>query len=334
MVKGVEAGRFWLCMLAAGILGVGCLGCGSDQDTGTTASAPTLQRAEAAKPKIQRMGKVSSEIFNSGNPDFCEPEQPVRDFGLSELPPVREVPESAKELGHGAVTFSDRFRLRVTSEPDPFGYEFIEYPEADVHLDWTVTAQLWAIDRQGIALREVDRGELAVRRLAGARRPSIFLKPLENRRGFYRFDMQIANRGGKVIGSYGTYFKVVRPTSGLARLQLARDVLRPGQQLLSRIANYGSETITYGAFFAVQRLEDGKWSRASDLNPKYWDGWSAILGPGLVGKCSSLSIPLLTPPGRYRIVKPIGTERWSNGSKGIHLYAPFKVVGTRADIEL
>jgi len=326
----VGIGGTGLCLLVMGVLGMGFFGCGSDQDSGASAGTSTLSGAEeVTKPRILRAEAASINSFNSEYTAFCEPKKPVRDFGLSELPPVREVPESAKGLGHGAVTMSGRVRPWVTSDPEPFGYEFWEYPDAGVRLDWTVTAQLWTIDRQGTALREVDHEELVIRRLDGARAPRIFLDPPEKRRGFYRFDMQIANQDGKVIGSYGTYFKVVRPSWGPLRLQLHRDVLRPGQQLLSRVANYGSEPISYGESFGVQRYEDGAWRPAPKLTPNYWNAWLGALSAGLASRCSSLSLPLLTLPGRYRVVKLIGTER----HKGVRLYAPFKVVGTRADIK-
>lgn len=277
-------------------------------------------------------GPASADLATDGNPAFCTPEKPVRDFGFSKLPSVREAPESAKSLGYGAVDVYGGWS-RVMAEPGPFGYGFSEhsYSGSGVLLDWTVTAQLWAVDRHGAALREVDREELFIGRLSAAHQPHIEVDPLEKRRGFYRFDMQIARKGGEVIGAYSAYFKVVRP-SWSPRLRLSRDSVRAGQRLQIRVENYGSEMVTYGESFGVQRLEAGRWVPAPDLTPDGWLMWLGFLGPGGTGRCSSLSLPADTPAGSYRIVKEVGTARWPMEKKA-RLAAPFRVVspGTAID---
>jgi hypothetical protein len=277
-------------------------------------------------------GTASAGLFAHGGPGvFCPPKEPLRDFGLSELPPVGEVPESAKQLGHGAVSIYGGWR-RVMPESESFGYGFSEhsYTDAGVRLDWTVTAQLWTIDRYGTAFRKVDREKLFIGRLSAAHDPDIYLDPLNNRRGFYRFDMQIANKNGKVIGFYSAYFKVVRP-SWNPRLQLERDVLRPGEQLLIRLENHGSEAVSYTEPFSVQRREGERWTRASELIRHRWLKWLRFMGPG-GSSCSSLSLPIDVFPGIYRITKVVGTELWPEGEI-TRLTAPFEVIGSGVEIE-
>jgi hypothetical protein len=212
-------------------------------------------------------------------------------------------------------------------EPSSFGYGFSEhsFTSEGVSLAWTVTAQLWTIDRWGGELRQVDRERLFIGRLRGSDQPSISLDPLKGRRGFYRFDLQIANRNGNRIGSYSAYFKVVRP-SWRPKLQLAQETLRPGQWLLARLENYGSEYVSYGQAFAVQRMERGQWVGAPDLiEHRWWAMWAKALGPGGVGGCNALLLPIDISPGTYRIVKDVD-RGFVRPTKGRQLTAQFTVV--------
>jgi hypothetical protein len=115
--------------------------------------------------------------FTFGNPEFCGEGGPVRDFGLSRMPTVREVPGSGEELGHPAVSiYGGGMFGRVMPRPQTFGYGFSESNyTGTVRLDWTVTAQLWAANRTGEPTRQVDRKELFIGRLDAVHlcRPSV-----------------------------------------------------------------------------------------------------------------------------------------------------------------
>lgn len=276
---------------------------------------------------------ASASMFTYGNPAFCAPKKPVRDFGLSKLPPVREVPESAKPLGHGAVTMYGGWS-RVMPEPQPFGYGFSEhnYGGDGVRLDWTITAQLWTVDKRGTPFREIDHEELFIGHLSALRQPHIDVDPPKGRRGFYRFSMQIADRSGKVIGAYGAYFRVVRP-SWRPKLRLTREVLRPGERLLIRIENYGSKSVSYAEPFGVQRFENGGWVPVPDLLRARWRMWLGLLGAGGTGKCNVLSLPPDMPFGSYRIVKRVGTELGPRGRQ-VQLTAPFVVAEPDSDVDI
>lgn len=264
-------------------------------------------------------------------PSFCAPKGPVRDFGLSKMPPVQEAPESLKGLGYGAVTMYGGWD-RVMPAPYPFGYGFSEHDySGSPRLDWNVTAQLWTVDRRGANLEEVDHSEIFIGRLDAARQPRIEVHPLEDRRGFYRFDMQITDGEGAVVGSFSSHFKVVQP-SWHPRLRLNKNVLRSGERLLARLENHGSRTVSFGESFRVQRIENGEWVQASDLSVGPWLAWLGYLGPGSSGKCNSLFLPVSTPPGMYRIVKSVGTELWPKGRMD-RLAAAFRVVGAGSEIE-
>jgi hypothetical protein len=301
---------------------------------GVTRKTPRIARVSALAAAVALLllaftAPASANRLTFGNPAFCAPEEPVGGFSFSRLPPLREVPLSAKELGHGAVMMHGG-RERVRLEAAPFGYEFsaVNYGET-VRLDWTVTAELWVIDRRGAALREVDDGRLFIGRLNAADEPSVKVSPPGNRRGVYRFEMRIANKSGKVIGSYGAYFRVVLRRSWRPRLRLTRDVLRAGERLLMRVENHGSEPVGFGAEFGVQRLEGDAWVTAPGLAEGPWIRRLWRLGGGGVGGCGALALPSDTPPGQYRITKGVLSSR-SPGSKRAQLTAPFVVVDTGA----
>lgn len=258
-----------------------------------------------------------------GNPAFCAPKEPIQDFGLSKLPPVREVPESGDKLGHGAVDIYGGWD-QVMPGPQGFGYGFSEHNyRGTVRLDWDVTAALWTIDTLGTPLREVDHEELFIGRLNAVHEPHIEVEPPAGRRGFYRLDMKISNQAGEVLGSYSAYFKVVRPFWQV-KLGLARDVVQPGQRIFSRLENYGTKTVAYGEDFGIQRLEGWEWVSQPDLVGDYWLLWLGILSPGRTGLCNSVTLPDDTKPGRYRVVKSVepGPRR-----KSVFLTSPFTVQG-------
>lgn len=250
-----------------------------------------------------------------GNPAFCAPKKPVEDFGLLELPPIREVPEEAgKALGRGVVDIYGGWD-RVMPKRTGFGYRFTEHNySGTVRLDWTVTAELWTIDKHGTAFQKVDSQELFIGRLDAAHQPAIEVKPPAGRRGFYRFDMQIESATGKTIASYGAYFKRVRPYWNV-KLGLARDRIRPGQRVFSRLENFGTDTASYGESFSIERFKNGSWVRQPGLTPGAWFSWGGILGPGRTGLCNSVRLPANTPAGRYRVVKVAGGNLRGRGAR-------------------
>jgi hypothetical protein len=278
-------------------------------------------------------GSVPAQPFAFESTGFCGPNTVVRDFGLSKLPPVREVPESAKDFGYGAITMYE-VASQVMPEPEPFGYRFLRqhnYTNAAERLNWTVAAQLWTINSRGKTFRKVDRARLFIGRLNADDRPYIEVEPPRSRRGFYRFDLQIRNRADKLLGSYSTYFKVVRP-SWRPNLRVGQDRLEPGQQLLVRLENYGSEPIAFDGHFSVQRFENGRWTRVSGLTRRRWRERTSLLGPGRTSRCTSLSLPIDTPLGVYQISKQVRTGRFPDGEDS-RLAAPFEVIGSSVGIE-
>jgi hypothetical protein len=264
---------------------------------------------------------------DSSTRSFCDTSESARDFGLSSLPPVHELLEekAGKELGHPDVNIYGG-RPRVMSKPEEFGYGFSERDYAGpVPVDWTVTAQLWAVDGEGGTIEEVGHAGRFLKAIDAARQPYISLTP-PNRRGFYRFDIRFSSHG-REIGSYSSYLELVRP-EWRARLKLNRTIAHPGERILSRVESLGSETVGYGEPFSVQREEKGSWAPTRGLVKGGWFDWAGFLEPGGIGQCNELDLPADIAPGRYRIVKDVNRPRGPRKTIPVVLTAPFQVISS------
>ena len=263
--------------------------------------------------------------FSAGNPAFCEPKEPARDFGFSRLPPVRTVPlDGQLPFARPNVSIYGSSPREVMDRRGSVGYGFSEENfSGTVRLDWTVTAQMWLLGRRGRPVREVDAETLVIGELDAGDQPAVWLDTL-GRRGFYRFDLQFADRDGKQLGSYSAYAKVAR-SFWKARLKLDRRVYRPGRRVFARLENLGTRTMTYGESYAVQRWVRGGWVAAPDLTPDGALLWLGVAGPGASGVCNAPQLPRNIEPGRYRIVKPVTELVPERRDREHRLVAPFRV---------
>lgn len=271
---------------------------------------------------VLAMGAVDA----GADPGFCSPKQPARDFGLSRLPPVREVPPSGQLPFARPNVNVYGSEGHVVTGPSSFGYGFSEENfDGTVRLEWTVAAQMWLLGGRGAPVREVDSETLYIGELDAGDQPHISVDT-PGRRGFYRTDFQFADRDGRRLGAYSAYVKVARPF-WKARLKLDRRAYEPGDRVYSRAVNLGTRTMTYGESFAVQRRKGERWVPAPDLTPNGWLLWLGVAPPGSPGICSSVGLPRDVAPGRYRIVKEV-TELISGHNDPLHrLVAPFLVRG-------
>lgn len=266
------------------------------------------------------------DAFSFGNPTFCSPTDLVRDFGLSQLSPVREVPESG-DLPFGPKTVSlGSYGGHVLPVGESFGYElWSENYVGRTPLHWKLTAQIFVVSRSGKIGREVDREEIEVRTISSGDDIALYLNPARQP-GFYRYDLSISDEDGRVLGKYNEYLKVFAKEYWKVRLGLSRQTVRPGQRILSRVENLGTTTVHYGEEFSVQRFDENDWIGVPEATPGRWLRWLGGSGPGGSGRCSALYLPPDFPLGQYRIVKRVSPGPWSAGSRFYHLTAPFVIV--------
>jgi hypothetical protein len=265
-----------------------------------------------------------------GSSSFCALTEPVRDFGLSKLPPLRGIPESG-DLPFGPKTVSlGVFEGPVLPVGASFGFELhSENIGGRTPLHWTVTARLYRVNLKGESVRKVGERRLRIRTIGAGDERDFHLGPFP-RAGFYRYDFEILDEDGKKLGAFGQYVKAFENFYWKARLSLARDVFSPGQRVLARIENLGTETVSYGEPLHVQQLEGGSWISRSELAPGPWRMWLGLLAPGRTGRCNRLYLPEDLLPGRYRVLKSVGSGRGSADRSFRQLAAPFDVVAPEA----
>ncbi|HEU5143146.1 MAG TPA: immunoglobulin-like domain-containing protein [Solirubrobacterales bacterium] len=261
-----------------------------------------------------------------GSPSFCKSGDLAHDFGLSQLPPVREPPEGG-DLPFGPKTV----RLlgdwgKILPVGQSFGYGlWSENYYGRTPLKWTLRARMFAVSSAGETGREVDRSQLKVKTISSRDEIELYLDPLR-RPGFYRYDFEILDEDGKQLANYGEHLKVFARRYWKPRLTLNGSEFRPGQRVLSRVENHGTEQVNYGEEFGVQRLEGGSWVAVPGMTQRVWALWLGLAGPGVSGRCSSLHLPDDVAPGDYRIVKRVGKASWPRG-RSYWLAARFAVVG-------
>lgn len=280
----------------------------------------------AEKPsKATKLPQRAVDPFTFGNPEFCAPEDLVRDFGLSRLPAVREPPETG-DLPFGPKTVSlDLLGGRLLRIGESFGYRLssINY-YGHTPLGWTLKARIVSVSRGGREGREVDRMQREVRTITSSDEVEMYLDPLR-RPGFYRYDFEIIDAEGEVLGRYGEHFKVFGRPFWKVRLGLSGSRFHKGQRVLSRVENLGTEWVEYGEAFSVQRYEGGEWVPDAEATPAGWLLWGGASGPGASGQCSSLYLDRDFLPGRYRIVKEVERPSSPKPKRLYRLTAPFWV---------
>lgn len=142
--------------------------------------------------------------------------------------------------------------------------------------------------------------------------------------GFYLSEIEIAEFGGKRLARYKRYVRVERDFWD-AKLGLNRHRFNPGNRILIRVENYGTEPIAFGEEFRVQAYRQGSWGHIR--NPVAgWLLWLGYAPAGSAGRCSALRLPRDFPPGQYRIVKEVGAPPWpSDHAESTYLTAQFDV---------
>lgn len=313
-VVGVVA----LFMLVAGVTGCG------DQHvaTGSVMSSFTSRSQSVPSAKVGRQGfETRKEFCSSPGPyNYAQP--------LLGLPPVHRIP------GSGILPFGPK-RLSVyldrpstaMIEGGDVGYAFYDRNLRSVlRLDWTVSAQLYALSTKGIVQQKVDSGQIHVGAVRNAYPPSLDLR-IPSKIGFYRFDIQFADAEGNPLGEFGEYLRNM-PVETNVRLGINGHRFHVGQTVATRVENLGTSTITYGTMYQLARKVAGDWRGITKVNDGPWPLYQGLAYAGRAGSCSGLKISADFPLGSYRVVKEIGVQPFGKDmSHPRNLVAYFSVRG-------
>ena len=208
---------------------------------------------------------------------------------------------------------------RVVMQGERFGYRLAAAGTTNrsgllkqaLHLHWFVETRIWAVKRSGVRVRSVAR---TARYLGDVRD----LQRLEFMRsthsGLYRYDILFRNRDGKILGGYGSYYRVVRRRVGL-RIGLNGSVFRAGDKVVGSFENLGTDSVFMpdGSSLDVEYEEAmDQWTAAASGAPR--PGVVVIVDPVFVRGgyslgCTTFDISNDVMPGHYRfsvMVRPFG----------------------------
>lgn len=272
-----------------------------------------------------------SNLETFGDPEFCASGEPVDDFGLSQLPPLRAAPGTPGLFEPGNLPFGPKtVDIDVTAGPILAPGESVGFwlhsgnHGGRTPLHWALRNRLRAVDATGNPGPVLSRDRQRVRLIHAGREVKLFLEPPRTP-GFYRYEIEIADFDGRHLATYGYHLRVERKLWD-PRLGLNGTQFHPGDRVLIRVENFGTEWISYGEEFGLQRYADGVWSHRRIPNRNIWLLWLGYLRAGMPGRCVPLDLPRDFPPGQYRIVKEVGRGDLSDASRSQFLTAPFEVV--------
>lgn len=238
---------------------------------------------------------------SAGASGFCETGA-VRNYEkpLEALPPLRPGPVDERlpfgprnlffgPIGDGPVAVGSQqvgYSLTYSrSTPRPTGKK----------LGWLVTAKLDRIDAKGRALER-----LAFKQVDGLRLPSkhTLAFRISAEPALYRIEVVFRDGSGKRLGRYGKYLLIIEQQSG-ARLNLLQSSYRPGETVVPRLENEGTDTLFYGLGYVIEEFDGVEWVPTS-LGPKFFLLIGLSSSPGEAASCWRFTVPAETPPGKYR----------------------------------
>jgi hypothetical protein len=262
----------------------------------TAIAALTLSGAAAA------MGAVAYETAPSA---FCGATV-LRDY----LAPLDRLPKPHSPSPTGQLGFGPR-SIRLQPLPPllvgggTIGYKlFLSRGAPAQHPNWTVITTLTRVNWRGRIAETHNHARRHVTTISRSRGAGVEFRV--NRYAFpYLLTVVFRNQGGKNLGEYGFYFRVVDATAN-ARFGLSAPSYHPGSTVFARVENLGSSPVSYGAPFAIERLDGATWSKAPESPKGPWIlPLYLTLGGMTENGCHGFWIPPTMPPGRYRISKEV-----------------------------
>ncbi|HEX4670515.1 MAG TPA: immunoglobulin-like domain-containing protein [Solirubrobacterales bacterium] len=259
--------------------------------------------AIAALSLVAAIPALGVVAYETAPASFCRPTV-LRDY----LAPLDRLPKLHSPGPSGRLGFGPR-SIRIQALPSllvgggTIGYKlFLSKGAPAQHPDWTVVTTLERVNWRG---RPAETHNHARRHVITISKSHGAGEEFQvNRYAFpYLLTVIFRNQAGKQLGEYGFYFRVVDATAN-ARFGLSAPSYRPGSTVFARIENFGSSPTTYGAPYAIERLESATWIKAPESPKGPWIRPLYRTAAGMTEKeCHSFWIPPTMPAGRYRISK-------------------------------
>jgi len=265
----------------------------------------------------------------AGGAPACKSRQAV-DYAapLAQMPGAHPLPEGELPFGPRNFGVETLGWSHVALVGSSLGYAFVgkNDPYRVLHLGWRTTATAWAVDRDGRVRHKLGEREWKVGAIKELSKLQLGF-PAE-RPGFVRVDVRFTTLGGRELGSYRDYFRVLARSDDVD-IAIDHPIVHAGEAIVAQVQNRGAGHISSGApLLEVERFAGGAWEAVPQPpSPESVAGFGLFLGPGEAGRCRRYLIPAAAPAGRYRLATTI---RLANaGRSGTHqlLSRTFDVVG-------
>lgn len=252
---------------------------------------------------------TSASAFPGNETRFCKG-QPVAGFlkQLERLPDLPE-PDEFERLGPwapGSVYLSGAGQIQTG--PTSVGWG-LRYGILARRLDWLVSTEMTRVNSKGTPVGSTETKQVEVGR-PGRNAFTDLTFSVPDDPAIYKVEISFRNAGGRLLGRFGKYFRVMEPRSNV-RLKLTATTYKPGDTIHARVENLGTGQVSYGVPYSIQVFDGAAWLRAPQSPAGPWIMPLLLTPPGRSGSCNSFRIPADTPAGRYRFVKPLQSPRTS-----------------------
>jgi hypothetical protein len=128
------------------------------------------------------------------------------------------------------------------------------------------------------------------------------------RPALYRLEITFSKFSGQRLAHFSEYLRVLKPKLN-ARLSLNGTGFQAGEQVLARLENYGTTSLSFGLDRTIEYFNGTSWEPAPEssqgavLLPLLWTG------PGVSAQCWAFTIPPGESQGLYRFVVHADSNR-------------------------
>ncbi|HYQ78802.1 MAG TPA: immunoglobulin-like domain-containing protein [Solirubrobacterales bacterium] len=164
---------------------------------------------------------------------------------------------------------------------------------------WTVQTRLVRVGRRHLE-RQIEEVSSRVGRMTASESRRVALtSPVDA--GLYRWETRFVTPSGRLLGRYGRNFRVLAPQFE-AQISFDKPSYAPGETLLPCLENLGSETISYGAPYRIEREVNGSWEKVLPQGEGIWTLIGYSNTPGTAATHWSVTLPSDLAVGNYRFV--------------------------------
>lgn len=188
-------------------------------------------------------------------------------------------------------------------------------PTEGAEVDWRVLSRIVRLKPSAPAsvAREVS---VDVDRVSSVSTSALAFANTPGQPGSYRYEISFTNSTGAILGQYGRYVQVLRPRL-LVNLALEDRNLKPGQLLVSRWDNPGTELIEVKPSYLVQRRVAGQWRTVKGGPASHGFLPVSRIGAGATSGCRMVRLPNGLSKGTYRLMRFVSRSKPFPGASDV-----------------